>query len=54
MAFDPQSPNGQVFVSLLTFHSANENRPSFRLKSPYDDEWIRILTEQFDELWKEV
>jgi hypothetical protein len=54
MAFDPQLPNGQIFVSLLTFRNANENRPSFRLKSPNDSEWIRIFAEQFDELWKEA
>jgi len=54
MAFDPYLPNGQVFVSLVTFRGANENRPSFRLKSPNDNEWIRIIIDQFDELWKEA
>lgn len=54
MAFDPQLPNGQIFVSLLTFRDANENRPSFRLKSPEDSEWIRIFTDQFKKLWDEA
>jgi hypothetical protein len=54
MAFDPRLPNGQVFVSLMTFRSANENRPTFRLKSPNDGEWVRIIIDQFDELWKEA
>lgn len=53
MAFDPHLPNGQMFVSLLTFRTPGENRPSFKLNSK-DSEWFHIFTEQFEALWKEA
>ena len=54
MAFDPHLPNGQMFVSLLTFRTPGENRPSFKLNSTKDSEWFHIFTEQFEALWKEA
>lgn len=52
MAFDPQKPNGQIFVSLLSFRDINENRVSFKLDAIKDGEWIRIFRDQFESLWE--
>ena len=54
MSFDPHLPTGQVFVSLLPFRRSSEDRPSFRLKSPKDNDWIHLFKEQFEALWEEA
>jgi len=54
VAFDPQRPTGQMFVSLLTFRGTNETRPSFKLKSREDNEWVQAFQEQFETLWQEA
>jgi hypothetical protein len=52
MAFDPQKPNGQIFVSLLSYRDINENRVSFRLDAIKDGEWVRVFRDQFENLWE--
>lgn len=54
IAFDPHLPNGQMYVSLLPFRGANENRPTFKLRVVKEKEWVRMFTEQFEALWKEA
>ena len=52
MAFNPLSEDGVMYVSLLTFKTDAEKRPSFVLHASEDGVWMKNFTDQFNAAWE--
>lgn len=50
-AIDPESENGIMYTSILSFRAKDVERPSFLLKMPDDSVWMRRIKAQFEQLW---
>lgn len=54
IAFDPERPNGVMFIRLTTFRVPNERRPTIQLRRTDDEFWYKFFLEQFEMVWKEA
>lgn len=52
VAIDPELPQGLMFVRLLPFRTANDNRPVFKLTRKDDPEWFEYFVKQFLSVWE--